>query len=256
LDTGLEQFTGQEGVVQRVGLKVQPLRLQQLLGVLEGHAVVPGCQPLRGVTLQVGKRLRAGFQGLLGGGAGGAGTGLLSFSQSLMEPAGGQLLGLGLGELVRGLGSGPGGKALPELDELQVQAVGFGPALLAGPAVVDGPQAEGQHGAPVVRHQIKGDTAAVVPVGSTRTAVDALAFGHVAHDSVCSSHVQQSASRKPLVGLKEIRNQRVMRWGACMRMISRMVCVGPLDKRRSGTLAQNAAGLKPGSGANAGAAER
>jgi len=66
------------------------------------------------------KRLRVGFQGLLGGGTGATGADLLSFSQSLMEPMGDQHLGLGLGELGRGLGSSPGGKALPLLGELQV----------------------------------------------------------------------------------------------------------------------------------------
>lgn len=119
-----------------------------------------------------------------------------------MHPTGGHLLGQGQGELRRWLGGGPGGKTLPDLGELQVQAVGLCPGPVAGLAVVAGSQAECQHRSPVVLDQIKGNTAAVVPVRCPRTTLDALAFGHVAHDSVCSSHVQQSARCNPLAGLE------------------------------------------------------
>lgn len=85
LNTGLEQFSGQEGVVLRMGLEVQPLGLQQLLGLLEGHAVVPGRQPFGGVALQVSKEFLVGLHGLLGDGLAGRGAGFLGCGQSLMQ---------------------------------------------------------------------------------------------------------------------------------------------------------------------------
>lgn len=77
LDAGLEQLAGQEGVVLRMGLEVQPLRHQQFLGLMEGHSIVPGSQPLGGIALQVSKGLRVSLQGLLGGGLGRPCAGLL-----------------------------------------------------------------------------------------------------------------------------------------------------------------------------------
>lgn len=73
-----------------------------------------------------------------------------------MQPSDGQLLGLGLSELGRGLGSGTSGETFPDLGKLLVQAVGLGPGLAAGLAVVAGSQAEGEFRASVVPDQTRG----------------------------------------------------------------------------------------------------